>query len=42
MRNGDVTIGTLWDRLQRFGDLFAAVAQGGQHLEPAEELLGLG
>jgi bifunctional non-homologous end joining protein LigD len=35
------TIVNLWDRLQRYGDLFAPVLQGGQHLESAEEALGL-
>ncbi|MGH8912573.1 MAG: DNA primase small subunit domain-containing protein, partial [Acidimicrobiia bacterium] len=41
LRNGDVTMANLWDRLQRHGDLFAPVAAGGQILEPAEEALGL-
>ena len=36
------TIGTVWDRLARFGDLFAPVLRGGQHLEQAEAALGLG
>ncbi|MGH8935271.1 MAG: non-homologous end-joining DNA ligase [Acidimicrobiia bacterium] len=35
------TIVNLWDRLQRYGDLFAPVLQGGQRLESAEEALGL-
>ncbi len=37
----DFTIASLWDRLQRFGDLFAPVLEGGQRLEAAEEALGL-
>ncbi|MCZ6518165.1 MAG: non-homologous end-joining DNA ligase, partial [Actinobacteria bacterium] len=40
--NGDVTIANLWDRLQRFGDLFAPVVAGGQTLDAAEEALGIG
>lgn len=40
--NGDVTIANLWDRLQRFGDLFAPVVEGGQTLDAAEEALGIG
>ena len=42
LSNGDVTIANLWDRLQRFGDLFAPVLQGGQTLDAAEEALGIG
>ena len=41
MKNGDVTIANLWDRLQRFGDLFAPVAKGGQTLDAAEGALGI-
>ncbi len=41
MRNGDVTIASLWDRLQRFGDLWGPVSRGGQELEAAEAALGL-
>ncbi len=41
IRNGDVTMANLWGRLQRFGDLFAPVAEGGQTLEGAESALGL-
>jgi len=41
VRNGDVTMANLWDRLQRQGDLFAPVAQGGQTLDHAEDALGL-
>lgn len=39
VKNGDVTIVNLWDRLQRHGDLFAPVVAGGQTLEEAEEAL---
>ncbi|MDH3518267.1 MAG: hypothetical protein OEM66_05030, partial [Acidimicrobiia bacterium] len=41
LENGDFTITNLWDRLQRHGDLFAPVLDGGQDLENAEEALGL-
>lgn len=41
LRNGDVTIANLWERLQRHGDLFAAVVGGGVELEAAEKALGL-
>lgn len=41
LRNGDVTIANLWDRLRRHGDLFAPVLEGGQHIEDAEEAIGL-
>ena len=37
----DFTIGTLWDRVSRHGDLFAPVLRGGQRLEQAETALGL-
>ena len=39
--NGDITMANLWDRLQRFGDLFAPVAAQGQILDAAEEALGI-
>lgn len=39
--NGDVTIANLWERVQRFGDLFAPVVAGGQTLDAAEAALGL-
>lgn len=39
--NGDVTISNIWDRLQRFGDLFAPVLDGGQTLDQAERALGI-
>ncbi len=42
LSNGDVTIANLWDRLQRSGDLFAPVLEGGQTLDAAEEALGIG
>jgi len=41
VKNGDVTIANLWERLQRFGDLFAPVVKGGQTLDAAEEALGI-
>jgi hypothetical protein len=40
--NGDITILDIWERLQRFGDLFAPVIAGGQTLDTAEERLGIG
>ena len=39
--NGAFTILNIWDRLQRYGDLFAPVVRGGQRLENAEEALGI-
>jgi bifunctional non-homologous end joining protein LigD len=39
--NGDVTIVNLWDRLQRYGDLFAPVVGGGQTLDDAEKALSI-
>lgn len=39
--NGHFTIVNVWDRLQRFGDLFAPVVEGGQTLDSAEEALGI-
>jgi len=37
--NGDITIANLWDRLQRYGDLFAPVLAGDQTLDSAEKAL---
>ena len=34
-------IGTIWDRISRYGDLFAPVLLGGQRLDQAEESLGI-
>ena len=42
VRNGDITIANLWDRLVRYGDLFAPAVKGGQTLDAAEEALGIG
>ncbi len=42
VRPDDFTIATIWDRLQRAGDLFAPVLGGGQQLGAAETALGLG
>ena len=42
LRNGDVTIASLWERLQRYGDLFGPVLGGGQTLDEAEKALGIG
>jgi bifunctional non-homologous end joining protein LigD len=41
IKNGDVTIANLWERLQRFGDLWGPVSRGGQQLEAAEAALGI-
>ncbi len=41
IENGDVTILNLWERLQRYGDLFAPVYAGGQTLDSAEAALGI-
>ncbi|MBA2338549.1 MAG: hypothetical protein H0V96_12495 [Acidimicrobiia bacterium] len=35
------TMATVWERLRRYGDLFAPVLAGGQRLEGPEEALGL-
>lgn len=40
--NGDITIANVWDRLARFGDLWAPVTKGGQRIEKAELALGIG
>lgn len=40
-RNGDFNIGNFWDRLARFGDLWAPVARGGQTIEAVETTLGI-
>jgi bifunctional non-homologous end joining protein LigD len=40
--NGDVTMANLWERLDRYGDLFEPVVAGGQTLGAAEEALGIG
>ncbi|MDH3471227.1 MAG: non-homologous end-joining DNA ligase [Acidimicrobiia bacterium] len=37
----DFTIASVWDRLQRFGDLFARALEGGQQIESAEAALGI-
>ena len=42
VRPDDFTMVTIWDRLQRSGDLFAPVLAGGQQLEAAEAALGMG
>ena len=42
VRPANFTIATIWDRLQRSGDLFAPVLGGGQRLDAAEVALGLG
>ncbi len=41
VKNGDFTIANIWDRIQRHGDLFAPVIQGGQTLDEAEGALGI-
>jgi len=41
LKNGDVTIANLWERLQRHGDLFAPVLTTPQTLGDAESALGL-
>lgn len=41
IKNGDVTIANIWDRIQRHGDLFAPVIEGGQTLDLAEAALGI-
>jgi bifunctional non-homologous end joining protein LigD len=41
IKNGEVNIANLWERLQRHGDLFAPVLAGGQTLDAAESALGI-
>ena len=41
MDPGEFTIATIWDRVRKYGDLFAPVLAGGQRLEGAEAALGL-
>ena len=41
LRNGDVNITNLWERLQRFGDLWGPVTASPQRLEQAEKALGI-
>lgn len=41
LRNGDITMTNIWDRVRRHGDLFAPVVAGGQVLDEAEAALGL-
>lgn len=41
IRNGDVTIANIWDRLQRYGDLFAPTLGQRYRLEEPEQALGL-
>ena len=41
LANGDVTIANVWERLEKHGDLFAPVLEGGQTLDAAEEKMGL-
>lgn len=41
IKNGDVTIANVWDRIQGYGDLFAPVIGGGQSLAAAEGALGI-
>ncbi len=41
LQNGDITIANIWDRLRRYGDLFAPVLAGGQTLDQAEDALGI-
>jgi bifunctional non-homologous end joining protein LigD len=40
-KNGDFTIVNFWERLARFGDLWAPVARGGQTIEAVEATLGI-
>lgn len=41
VRPGDFTISTIWDRISRYGDLFAPVLEGDRLLDQAEAILGL-
>ncbi len=37
----DFTIATVWERLRRYGDLFAPVLEPGVEIEAAEQALGI-
>ncbi|REK19690.1 MAG: hypothetical protein DWQ40_07115, partial [Actinobacteria bacterium] len=39
IKNGEITIANLWPRIQKHGDLFSPVFEGGQTLDKAEEAL---
>ncbi|MEX2133120.1 MAG: non-homologous end-joining DNA ligase [Acidimicrobiia bacterium] len=39
VKNGDVTIANLWERIQKHGDLFEPAIKGGQTLDEAEKAL---
>lgn len=41
IRPDDFTIATVWERISRWGDLFAPVLEGGQTLDAAESKLGI-
>ena len=41
VRTEDFTIETIWERLGKYGDLFAPVLTGGQTLDGPEAALGL-
>ena len=41
IRNGEITIVNVWERIQRRGDLFSGVLAGGQVLDEAEKALDL-
>ena len=41
IRPEDFTIATVWDRISRFGDLFAPILEGEQVLDHAEAALGI-
>jgi bifunctional non-homologous end joining protein LigD len=41
IKNGDINITNIWERLARFGDLWAPVAKGAQRIEAAEKALGI-
>jgi bifunctional non-homologous end joining protein LigD len=41
VKNGEITIANLWERIQKHGDLFEPVLKGGQTLDDAEKALNI-
>jgi bifunctional non-homologous end joining protein LigD len=39
IKNGDITIANVWERIQKHGDIFEPVIKGGQTLDDAEKAL---
>jgi bifunctional non-homologous end joining protein LigD len=41
VKNGEITIANVWERIQKHGDLFEPVLKGGQTLDDAEKALNI-